>query len=80
MLVGPCGVLLFAVRSDKGRVIAKGDKWKEPFSLGRIFTVFAREGVGSPTQDLEDGERKIRALLDQHGDESLKEEFARCTV
>ena len=75
VVVGPCGVLLFAIRSDKGRVIAKGDRWKEPFSLGRIFTVFAREGVGSPTQDLQDGERKIRALLDQADNESLKEEF-----
>ncbi len=76
VVVGPCGVLLFAIRSDKGRVIAKGDKWKEPFSLGRIFTVFAREGVGSPTQDLLDGERKIRALLEQTENEALREEFA----
>ena len=76
VLIGPCGVLLFAIRSDKGRVIARGDKWKEPFSLGRIFTVFAREGVGSPALDLQDGERKIRALLEKVEDEALRAEFA----
>ena len=50
LLAGPCGVIIFAARSDKGRVSVDGDKWREPFSLGRIFTVFAREGLGNPEQ------------------------------
>jgi len=65
VLVGPNGVIIFAVRSDKGRVIVNGDKWREPFSFGRIFTMFSREGVGNPAQDLEDQKRKIRQLLGQ---------------
>lgn len=65
VLAGPNGVTVFAVRSDKGRVIVDGVKWREPFSFGRIFTMFSREGVGNPTQDLEDQKQKIRQLLDQ---------------
>lgn len=65
VLAGPNGVTVFAVRSDKGRVIVNGDKWREPFSFGRLFTIFAREGVGNPAQDLEEQKAKIRLLLGQ---------------
>lgn len=65
VLAGPNGVTVFAVRSDKGRVIVNGDKWREPFSFGRIFTMFSREGVGNPAQDLEDQKQKIRQVLGQ---------------
>ncbi|HQY90053.1 hypothetical protein [Caldilinea sp.] len=64
-VAGPNGVTVLAVRSDKGRVIVNGDKWREPFSFGRIFTIFAREGVGNPAQDLEEQKQKIRQLLGQ---------------
>src|SRR5690606_4556370 len=63
VLAGPSGILVFAVRSDKGRVTVQGDRWREPFTLGRFFTVFAREGVGNPTFELEEQTRKLRALL-----------------
>jgi hypothetical protein len=62
-VAGPNGVTVFAVRSDKGRVIVNGDQWKEPFSLGRIFTIFAREGVGNPSREIAEQAEKIRALL-----------------
>lgn len=65
VLAGPNGVTVFAVRSDKGRVIVNGDKWREPFSFGRLFTIFAREGVGNPAQDIEEQKAKIRLLLGQ---------------
>jgi hypothetical protein len=79
VLVGPSGILLFSIRSDKGRVVASGEKWKEPFSLGRIFTVFAREGVGSPVLDHRENERKMRELLAE-ADESLQHEFAEIPI
>lgn len=60
---GPCGVLLFAVRGDRGRVMVTGDRWREPFSIGRFFTVFAREGVGNPARELAEQQEKIRVLL-----------------
>ncbi len=47
---GPCGVLVFAVRSDRSRANVQGDNWKEPFTIGRFFTLFAREGLGDPAR------------------------------
>ena len=63
VLMGPSGMFVFALRSDRGKAVVTGDRWREPFSLGRLFTVFAREGVGNPTVELEDQVRKLRALL-----------------
>lgn len=65
VVAGPCGVLLFAVRNDRGRFVISGDRWREPFSFGRIFTIFAREGVGHPPHELEEQSKKMRALLSQ---------------
>ena len=66
-LVGPCGVIIFAARSDRGRVAVEGEKWREPFSVGRIFTIFAREGLGNPTGEVEEQANKLRALLAANG-------------
>ncbi|MFN8465227.1 MAG: hypothetical protein U0X20_06730 [Caldilineaceae bacterium] len=65
LLAGPNGITIFALRSDKGKVIVNGNQWKEPFTLTRFFTFFAREGVGSPDQDIEAQKEKLRALLAQ---------------
>ena len=65
VLVGPNGVTVMAVRSDRGKVTVQGDRWKEPFNLGRFFTVFAREGVGNPALELEDQIKKLRALIEK---------------
>jgi hypothetical protein len=65
VVAGPCGVLLFAVRNDRGRVVINGDRWREPFSFGRLFTVFAREGVGHPPQELQTQAQKVRELLNK---------------
>lgn len=69
LLVGPCGLLLFAVRSDRSKVTINGDKWREPFSIGRIFTIFAREGLGNPRVEIDDQTRKIQKLLSEATDE-----------
>jgi hypothetical protein len=63
VLAGPNGVTVFAVRSDKGRVQVNGAKWREPFSFSRIFTFFAREGVGNPEQDLAEQKERVRGVL-----------------
>ena len=65
LLAGPNGITIFALRSDKGKVIVNGNQWKEPFTLTRFFTFFAREGVGSPDQDIEAQKEKLRTLLAQ---------------
>lgn len=77
LVVGPCGILLFAVRSDKGKIVVNGDKWREPFSIGRIFTVFAREGLGNPRVEIDDQTTRIRKLLaeataEEHGDHDFE--------
>jgi len=54
VVAGPCGVLTFAARSDKGRITGSGDRWREPFSFRRMMTVFAREGLGNPVRDVAD--------------------------
>lgn len=65
VLVGPSGVMVIAMRSDRGKVTVQGDKWREPFNFGRFFTVFAREGVGNPALELEEQIRKLRALIEK---------------
>lgn len=67
VLSGPNGVTLFAVRTDKGRVTVQGDKWREPFSIGRLLTAFGREGVGDPGRDLAEQQARIRQLLNSSG-------------
>ncbi len=65
VLIGPCGVINFAVRGDKGRIKIAGDRWREPFNFRRFFTVFAREGLGNPPRDLQEEEGRLRGLLAQ---------------
>jgi hypothetical protein len=68
-LLTPFALLTFAVRSDKGRVTVKGDRWREGWNFSRIFTFFAREGVGNPPGELAEQERKMREFLAQGGPE-----------
>jgi hypothetical protein len=63
VLQTPSGLITFAVRSDKGHVTIRGDKWRERWNMGRIFTLFAREGVGHPPSELADQEQKMRDYL-----------------
>jgi hypothetical protein len=65
VVTGPFGLLLFAVRRDKSKVTVNGDRFREPFGIGRIFTIFAREGLGNPVGELNDHERKMREMLAQ---------------
>lgn len=69
-LSGPFGMINLAIRSDKGKVTVDGERWREPFSIGRIFTVFAREGVGNPSKELAEQEKYLRDYLNkvQNGD------------
>lgn len=68
-LLTPFALLTFAVRSDKGRITVKGDRWREGWNFSRIFTFFAREGVGNPPAELAEQERKMREFLAQGGPE-----------
>ncbi len=65
LLVGPCGILTFVLRSDKGRLQVSGTKWREPFTMGRLFTLFAREGVGNPPQEIAENLKAMTAVRDE---------------
>lgn len=67
VLVAPTFLLTFVVRSDRGQVQVDGARWRERWSLGRIFGLFAREGMGNPPQELAEMERKMRAFLSTQG-------------
>ncbi len=69
ILVGPLGVRVFLVRSDKGTVRVYGDKWRERFSMGRMLMFLNREGLGNPVREIEDTERRVLELL-QEGEAS----------
>ena len=62
-LSGPFGLINLAIRSDKGKVTIEGNRWREPFSFTRIFTIFAREGVGNPSKELAEQEQYLRNYL-----------------
>lgn len=82
VVVGPCGILLFILRSDRGRIIVDGDRWREPFRIGRIFTVFAREGVGNPSREIAEQESQLRQLLQNANidDDAVAEEIANVPI
>ncbi len=70
LLVGPCGILTFVVRSDKGTLEITGKKWREPFSVGRLFTLFAREGVGNPPQEISENLKALTEVRDEMAENS----------
>ncbi len=65
LLVGPSGVYALNVKGDKGKVTVEGDRWREAFSIGRLFTSFTREGLGNPAREVQEDTEKIRELLRQ---------------
>jgi hypothetical protein len=65
LLVGPPGIFVFKVKGDKGNVTVEGDRWREAFSIGRLFTSFTREGLGNPSRELQEDQEKVRELLQQ---------------
>ncbi len=65
LLVGPCGMVAFVVRSDKGQIRVQGSRWREPFTLARLFTLFAREGLGNPSREIEEYTREVQRYLQE---------------
>ncbi len=80
VIAGPCGVLILAVRNDRGRIVISGSRWREPFSFGKILTVFAREGIGYPPQEVEEQGKKLRELLQKAPSAGLPESQAIANV
>jgi hypothetical protein len=66
VFAGPSGIYTFAVREQGGKVSNVGDRWKQPFSIGRFLTAFGQEGLGNPTVDAAGDAKKMQAYLDKH--------------
>ncbi|MEM7535590.1 MAG: hypothetical protein AAF639_25665 [Chloroflexota bacterium] len=66
VITGPCGIIPLIVRSDRGTFRVHNDRWREPFKLSRILTIFAREGVGNPSSEIELQKEKLTKLLNAH--------------
>ena len=64
LLIGPGGILVLSVRGDKGRVTVDGNRWREPFNIGRLFTLLSREGLGHPGKESEEYIRRISKFID----------------
>ena len=63
LLAGPCGLIVFVVRSDKGRIVVQGDRWREPFTFARLLTLFAREGLGNPAREIDEEIKAVQRAL-----------------
>lgn len=66
VLIGPSGIYTFAVRDQGGKVTNLGDRWKQPFSLGRFLTAFGQEGLGNPTLEAQEDAKKLQQYLTKH--------------
>lgn len=66
VFAGPSGIYAIALREHGGKMTNTGDKWSQPFSLGRMFLAFSNEGVGNPTVDAQNDARKLQEYLATH--------------
>ncbi len=73
VLLGPSGLYAFIVRDTDGQVNANDGTWKQPFSVGRMFTVFAREGLGNPTRDAAAEVSRLQGWIQQNQPELVIE-------
>jgi hypothetical protein len=51
-IVGPPGVIVFLVKSQEGAITVTGNRWKQAFSMRRLFAFFGSESLGNPGRDL----------------------------
>jgi hypothetical protein len=66
VFAGPSGIYAIALREHGGKLTNTGDKWQQPFSLGRMLMAFSNEGVGNPTVDAQNDARKLQQYLSTH--------------
>lgn len=51
VLLTPNGVYNFVTRDQMGQVAVTGSTWRSKWSLSRVLSFFAQEGLGNPTQE-----------------------------
>ena len=73
VLLGPSGLYAIIVRDVDGVVTARDGKWKQPFTISRIFTIFAREGLGNPTREAMDEASRLQTWIQRNQPELVIE-------
>ncbi|HIQ05471.1 MAG TPA: hypothetical protein EYH31_07205 [Anaerolineae bacterium] len=63
VLLGPPGLFVFLARDQDGLIRCDGGRWRQPFSLGRLLTLFAQEGVGNPSKELREEIERLRGFI-----------------
>lgn len=66
VFAGPSGIYTIALREQAGQATNVGNKWKQPFSIGRMFLAFSNEGIGNPTLDAQQDAQKMQQYLAKH--------------
>lgn len=63
VLLSPQGIYTLTTRDQTGQVSVSGSTWKSKFSLGRLLSIFAQEGLGNPTTDAQVQAAKLGAWI-----------------
>lgn len=63
VLLSPQGVYSFIARDQTGQITVTGSQWRSKFTLGRIFMLFAQEGLGNPTEEAVSQAQRFEAWI-----------------
>ena len=59
VLLAPHGIYTFVVRDQTGQVTVNGAQWRSKFTVGKLLTIFAQEGLGNPTAEAFDAATRL---------------------
>ncbi len=63
VLLGPAGLYVVVLRDSRYPVHAVGARWRQPFTLRRVFTILAQEGLGDPVGEALAEVKRLREWL-----------------
>lgn len=63
VLLAPTGLVVFRVKSNDGKIVCNGDKWKSPFRASRLIGGMGQEGLGNPTSDVRVDIDRVKGLI-----------------
>jgi hypothetical protein len=63
VLLSPQGIYTLTARDQTGQISVTGSTWKSKFTLGRLLSIFAQEGLGNPTVDAQGQAAKLGAWI-----------------
>lgn len=67
VLLGPHGLTVFRLKDQPGEVECHGNRWKQKKTALRLLSIFGPEGLGNPSQDVEDEFRMLARHLEKQG-------------